>query len=139
LLGFSANLVFYRVGPIAWRLQLASAFLPALALAIGVSLTQSTNPSYTDSSSQIYFCPESPRYLMKKGRAREAFESLRRLRSTELQAARDLFLIDAMLEAESTLFTRKTNYFQRFGQLFTIPRIRRATLASFIVMMSQQM
>lgn len=76
---------------------------------------------------------------MKKGRPKEAFASLRKLRSTELQAARDLFLIDAMLEAESSLFTRKTNYFQRFGQLFTIPRIRRATLASFIVMMSQQM
>jgi hypothetical protein len=33
----------------------------------------------------------------------------------------------------------KTNYFTRFAQLFTIPRVRRATLASFVVMIAQQM
>lgn len=32
-----------------------------------------------------------------------------------------------------------TSYVQRFVQLFTIPRIRRATLAAFVVMLAQQM
>ena len=32
-----------------------------------------------------------------------------------------------------------SNYAQRFIQLFTIPRIRRATLASCVVMLAQQM
>lgn len=33
----------------------------------------------------------------------------------------------------------KSNYITRFFQLFTIPRVRRATLASFVVMIAQQM
>ena len=38
--GSSANLAMYQVGKIAWRLQLGSAFIPAVPLLIG-----------------IYFCP----------------------------------------------------------------------------------
>ena len=34
--GFSANLAIYQVGAIAWRLQLGSAFLPAVPLIIGI-------------------------------------------------------------------------------------------------------
>jgi hypothetical protein len=36
-------------------------------------------------------------------------------------------------------FVKKTNYVTRFFELFTIPRVRRATLASFVVMIAQQM
>ena len=49
-LGFCANLAVYNVGDIAWRLQLGSAFIPAVPLVIG-----------------IYFCPESPRWYIKVG------------------------------------------------------------------------
>ena len=35
-LGLSANLALYQVGPISWRLQLGSAFIPAVALAIAI-------------------------------------------------------------------------------------------------------
>ena len=41
--------------------------------------------------SQVYFCPESPRWLISKGRYHDAFKSLRRLRQSNLQAARDLY------------------------------------------------
>lgn len=44
MLGFSANLVVVNVGAIAWRLQLGSAFIPAVPLLLG-----------------IYFTPESAR------------------------------------------------------------------------------
>ena len=37
MLGYSANLAVYQVGEIAWRLQLGSAFIPAVPLVIGVS------------------------------------------------------------------------------------------------------
>lgn len=49
LLGFSANLALQGAGSIAWRLELGSAFLPAVPLTIG-----------------IYFCPgkpESPNHM----------------------------------------------------------------------------
>ena len=45
-LGFSANLALQGAGSIAWRLELGSAFLPAVPLVLG-----------------IYFCPGTPRSL----------------------------------------------------------------------------
>ncbi|KAI5365388.1 putative major facilitator, sugar transporter, major facilitator superfamily [Septoria linicola] len=120
-LGFCANLAVYRVGDIAWRLQIGSAFIPAVPLTIG-----------------IYFCPESPRWYMKKNRYQKAYKSLLRLRFHPLQAARDLYYIHSQLQIEASI-VGKSNYVTRFVQLFTIPRVRRATLASFVVMIAQQM
>ena len=120
-LGFSANLAVINAGAITWRLQLGSAFIPAVPLVIG-----------------IYFCPESPRWYIKKGRYLDAFKSLRRLRNTPLQAARDLYYIHAQLVEEAEIIGQ-SNYVTRFIELFTIPRIRRATLASWVVMLAQQM
>ena len=81
---------------------------------------------------------ESPRWLMKKGRYREAYNSFQRLRNSELQAARDLYYVHRQLEAES-IVGKTSTYVTRFIELFTVPRIRRATLASFVVMIAQQM
>ncbi|KAK5000658.1 hypothetical protein LTR66_000505 [Elasticomyces elasticus] len=120
-LGTCANLAVKDTGAISWRLQFGSALLPALPLLFGV-----------------YFCPESPRWYIKKGRYTEAYKSLKKLRNTELQAARDLYYIHAQLSIEASLNNMKTNYVTRFIQLFTIPRVRRATLASFTVMLAQQ-
>jgi len=120
-LGFCANLAVYNVGDIAWRLQIGSAFIPAVPLLIG-----------------IFFCPESPRWYMKKNRHRDAYRSLLKLRHTPLQAARDLYYIHCQLEVEASI-VGKSNYVTRFVQLFTIPRVRRATIASFVVMIAQQM
>lgn len=120
-LGFCANLAVYKVGKIAWRLQLGSAFIPAVPLVVGV-----------------FFCPESPRWLMKKGRYQEAFKSLLRLRNSPIQAARDLYYVHAQL-VEEYVAIGNSNLVSRFFQLFTIPRVRRATVASFVVMLAQQM
>ncbi len=81
---------------------------------------------------------ESPRWYMKKNRYQKAYESLVRLRNTKLQAARDLYYIHSILVEESAIIGT-SNYVTRFGELFTIPRVRRATLASFVVMIAQQM
>ena len=75
---------------------------------------------------------------MKKDRYPRAYESLLALRHHELQAARDLYYIHCQLVIESSI-VGKSNYLSRFTQLFTIPRVRRATLASFVVMIAQQM
>lgn len=86
----------------------------------------------------IFFCPESPRWYMKKNRYPQAMKSLLRLRNHPVQAARDLYYIHAQLEVEREIIYGST-YFQRCIELFTIPRLRRATLASFVVMIAQQM
>ena len=75
---------------------------------------------------------------MKKTRYQDAYKSLCTLRNTPLQAARDLYTIHVQLVEESRIIG-KSNYVTRFLQLFTIPRVRRATLASFTVMIAQQM
>ncbi|QIX01306.1 hypothetical protein AMS68_006823 [Peltaster fructicola] len=126
-LGLCANLIVFQVGDIAWRLQLGSAFIPAVPLVIG-----------------IWFTPESPRWLLKKGRPANAYKSLVRLRNSPLQAARDVYYIQAQLDQEERLILEaglspKSNFFTRFVELFTIPRVRRATQASGIVMIAQQM
>jgi len=86
----------------------------------------------------IYLCPESPRWYMKKNKHAQAYTSLLKLRNNPLQAARDLYYIHTQLEIEKQIIG-KSNYVTRFLQLFTIPRVRRATLASFTVMIAQQM
>ncbi|KAL1897600.1 hypothetical protein Sste5346_003906 [Sporothrix stenoceras] len=126
-LGNSANLAVRNTGNISWRLQLGSACIPALPLLMGV-----------------LFCPESPRWYMKKKRPEAAFKSLLKLRNNPIQAARDLYYMHAMLEYErdhigQTHGPGVIGFAQRFGELFTIPRNRRATLASFIVMIAQQL
>jgi MFS family permease len=126
-MGTCANLVVVNTGSIAWRLQLGSAFIPAVPLVLG-----------------IWFCPESPRWLMLKKNYKKAYRSLLRLRNSPLQAARDLYYVHAQLIQEDVLIeeaglTKDTNILTRFVELFTIPRVRRATQASGIVMIAQQM
>ncbi|OJT05084.1 Major myo-inositol transporter IolT [Trametes pubescens] len=123
MLGTVMSLAFFRVHDTAhvhglnWRLMLASAGIPALII-----------------MTQVYLCPESPRWLIGKGRYDKAFESLLRLRKSKLQAARDLYYIHVLLETEREIQTGRS----LFLELFTVPRNRRATLASTIVMFMQQ-
>jgi MFS family permease len=106
-LGVCANLALVNVGTIAWRLQIGSAFIPALPLML-----------------LIFFCPESPRWYMKKNRYVDAYASLLKLRNVPLQAARDIYFIHCQLEIEKEVVAG-SNYVTRFIELFTIPRLRR--------------
>ncbi|KAK0195228.1 hypothetical protein F5146DRAFT_996907 [Armillaria mellea] len=123
MLGFVADLAFYRIPNkphitgLNWRLMLSSAGIPALFIVI-----------------QVFFCPESPRWYIMKGRYREAYNSLSRLRHKPIQAARDLYYIHVQLETEKKI-TRDRS---KLWELFSIPRNRRAALASGIVMFMQQ-
>ncbi|KAI1095244.1 hypothetical protein F5B19DRAFT_481913 [Rostrohypoxylon terebratum] len=109
-LGCSANLAVGQMGRIAWRLQIGSAFIPAIPLTL----------------------------LILFWRYRDAMESLLRLRNHPIQAARDLYAIHAQVEIEDEAIGVST-FVKRLVQLFAIPRVRRATLASFVVMIGQQM
>ncbi|AGO13602.1 AaceriAGL277Wp [[Ashbya] aceris (nom. inval.)] len=122
--GYVASLVFYRVGDagiaggLNWRLMLASAALPAVFVLF-----------------QIPYCPESPRWLMGKGRYQDAYAALLQLRNHRILACRDLFYQHVLLVQESTL---EMSYFTRLKEIFTVRRNRNAFIAAFICAFMQQ-
>lgn len=64
--------------------------------------------------------------------------SLLKLRNNPIQAARDLYAIHAQIQIEDKVIG-KASYVTRFYDLFTVPRLRRATGAAFVVMIAQQL
>ncbi|TGO55176.1 hypothetical protein BOTNAR_0250g00120 [Botryotinia narcissicola] len=124
MLGFAFDLAFYYVPDTAsnihglkWRLMMGSAGVPALFVCFFV-----------------FYCPESPRWYMGKGRHPEAYQAMCRIRHTKVQAARDVFQMHMLLEAEKNMGSGQNH----IKQLFTVPRIRRAMVASEITMFMQQ-
>ncbi len=106
-----------------WRLMLASPMvLPLIAAAY------------------VFTLPESPRWLLLQARQgktsyySKAFRSLCRLRHSNLQAARDLFLIHHLLDGEDDIKKGRN----RFFELWSVDRNRRALVASLTVMFLQQ-
>ncbi|KAJ6443571.1 sugar porter (SP) family MFS transporter [Purpureocillium lavendulum] len=85
----------------------------------------------------VWFCPESPRWLMKRGRYPESFQSFCRLRNSEMQAARDLYYAHCQVREEREAFAG-LSYARRARDLMTVPRLRRAIVASSWVVTSQQ-
>ncbi|KAK2751560.1 hypothetical protein FQN55_000281 [Onygenales sp. PD_40] len=112
-LGLASNLIVYEFKN-EWRFMLGSAMIPAVPLVLGV-----------------FFCPESPRWHIKKGNYVNAYASLTRLRRTRIQAARDLYYIHVQLfgfpgiqHSNKNEFNKSPfrTYVRRLGELFTIPR-----------------
>lgn len=122
MLGYIADLALYKVidphniTGLNWRLMMASAMLPAVVVCMFV-----------------FKCPESPRWYMSKGRHGKAYEAMVSIRFNKIQAARDQFYMNTLLEAEAMVMGRK-----KVREMITIPRNRRALIASEIVMFMQQ-
>lgn len=68
----------------------------------------------------------------------DAFNAMKRLRQSEMLAARDIYYAQIQLEAEAEVIQGRT-YFSRLVELWTIPRVRRGTIAASTVMLAQQM
>ncbi|CAG8957526.1 hypothetical protein HYFRA_00010392 [Hymenoscyphus fraxineus] len=124
MVGYAADLAFYNVPDkhnitgLNWRLMMGSAMLPAVIVCFFV-----------------FMCPESPRWYMSKNRHAKAFESMCRLRYNKVQAARDIFYMHTLLEAEKETMILGQS---KVKEIFTVPRNRRAMQASEIVMFMQQ-
>ncbi|KAG8862493.1 hypothetical protein FRB96_001564 [Tulasnella sp. 330] len=128
MLGFIVDLGFYfvqdhnpHIKGLKWRLMLGSAGIPGFIV-----------------MALVYLVPESPRWYLSKGRVTDAYKSLEILRGKPLLAARDLYYIHVLLEAEKEFVPEGRTYLKRFTELFTVPRNRRAALASWVVMFMQQ-
>ena len=75
--------------------------------------------------------------LIQKDKLPKAYRSFRRIRNTDLQAARDLYYTYVGVQIEKKINKNK-NLFVQFWELFSVPRNRRASLAVWIVMFGQQ-
>jgi MFS family permease len=123
MFGYAADLAFFNVAdPVGivglnWRLMMGSAMFPAVIVCL-----------------LVFICPESPRWYISKGRHDKAYQSMCRLRYTKLQAARDVYYIHTLLEAETTMKLGQN----KIVELIRVPRNRRAAIASEIVMFMQQ-
>ena len=123
MLGYAADLVFYNVKDVSgivglqWRLMMGSAMLPAIAVCCFV-----------------FSCPESPRWYMQRDRYDKAYQSMCRLRFNKVQAARDMYYMFTLLQAESSMKLGRN----KMLELITVPRNRRALIASELVMFLQQ-
>lgn len=86
----------------------------------------------------IWFCPESPRWLMKNNKHAQGFKSMSKLRAHPIIAARD-FYYSWIIYEEELLVARGAGYFARLWDCFRVPRIRRANYGASTVMIAQQM
>lgn len=125
MMGYVADLAFYYVpdqGGIVglnWRLMLGSAAIPPLFV-----------------MAQVFFCPESPRWYISKGKYHKAYDSMLRMRNTPLLAARDLYLAHEILQAEEEVNQNVRR--SKLVEMITVPRNRKGMLGSGIVMFMQQ-
>lgn len=71
---------------------------------------------------------------MEKGRWQEAFHSSSRLRSHDIQAARDMYYAAKLLEVEAAERAGKSLW----KEFFMVKRNRRAAQSAFFVMFMQQ-
>lgn len=83
----------------------------------------------------VFLGPESPRWFLTKNRHDQAYHAMVKLRSTRVQAARDLFYAHTLLKAERDIEGAKSS---KIGELVRHRRNRNALLASEIVMFMQQ-
>ena len=135
LAGFAANLIVltFNAGAKTWRLQIASSFIPAVPLACLVFFCEfdSKRLSVADRRGT-----ESPRWYMRHERMRDAYVAMRKLRKSDVQATRDLYYAWVQWQTEKAAIGDRS-VIKRFGDLFTVPRIRRATLAAASVHIGQ--
>jgi MFS family permease len=123
MFGYAADLALYNVKDVPgitglnWRLMMGSAMLPAVMVCCFV-----------------FSCPESPRWYMSRKCYDKAYQSMCSLRFHKIQAARDLFYMHTLLEAENGMKLGQN----KILEMITVPRNRRALIASELVMFLQQ-
>ncbi|KAL2796279.1 hypothetical protein BJX66DRAFT_139113 [Aspergillus keveii] len=141
-LGIFADFACVFVVDMHWRVILGSAAVPSLILLF-----------------IVFLCPESPRLLIRRSEYKKAFLSLRQLRGSDILTCRDLCYIHIHLQYESQQRQQQRlqdnawlerniyqetelatmRFLHRLKALWSNPRNRRACLAAFIVMASQQL
>lgn len=121
VLGYAVAAIFIKVHG-GWRYILGSSLVFSTIMGVG-----------------ILFMPESPRYLMHKGKPLEAYKVWRRIRGVATHEAREEFFVMKISteEEEREVAAGRTNRFP-WLDFFTKPRARRAIIyANIMIFLGQ--
>ncbi|KAK4139909.1 uncharacterized protein C8A04DRAFT_40314 [Dichotomopilus funicola] len=122
VLGYAVSAMFLRV-PGNWRYILGSSLVFSTIMLIG-----------------MLFLPESPRYLMHKGRVLDAYCVWKRIRGiSDPEARREFFVMQAsVLEEARVVAESAVNKRLPWLDFFTVPRARRALIyANIMILLGQ--
>lgn len=122
VLGYAVAAMFLRV-PGNWRYILGSSLVFSTIMFAG-----------------MLFLPESPRYLMHKGKALDAFKVWKRIRGVETMEAKGEFYIMAVTVRQEAAEVTEVAQNRRFPWMdfFTVPRARRALVyANTMILLGQ--
>jgi len=119
VLGFVVSVAFQGTDFLGansqWRWMLGSTSIPPLVVMV-----------------QVYFCPESPRWYMEKGKYTQALNSLTRLRNHPVQATRDMYYAHKLLQIER----QEREGRNLLKEFFMVRRNRRAAQSAWFTMVS---
>ncbi|KAK7744449.1 Fungal specific transcription factor [Cytospora paraplurivora] len=122
VLGYAIAAMFLRV-PGNWRYILGSSLVFSTIMGIG-----------------MLFLPESPRFLVHKGKTLDAYKVWKRIRGIESQEAREeFFVMKVSVQHEQQLVSEgATNKRFPWMDFFTVPRARRALIyANIMILLGQ--
>ena len=115
VLGYAVAAIFYTVHG-GWRFMVGSSLVFSTILFAG-----------------LFFLPESPRWLVHKGRNGMAYEMWKRLRDINDESAKLEFLEMRQAAYQERERRSQESLFSSWGELFTIARNRRALTYSVIM------
>lgn len=120
VLGYVVAAIFVNVKSGSWRYMLGSSLLFSTIMFAG-----------------ILFMPESPRFLMHKGRETEAWGVWKRIRGVDIDAKKEFFVMRHSVQAETELLRSRNRRFP-WLDFITVPRARRAIVyANIMVFLGQ--
>lgn len=122
VLGYAVAAIFLRV-PGNWRYILGSSLVFSTIMFIG-----------------MLFLPESPRFLMHKGKTLEAYKVWKRIRGIEHADSREEFFVMKVSVQHEQTVVNESAVNKRFPWLdfFTVPRARRALVyANIMILLGQ--
>jgi len=121
--GYVIAAIFVNVKSGSWRYMLGSSLVFSTIMFVG-----------------IIFMPESPRFLMHKGRTTEAWHVWKQIRGEEAEAKKEFFIMKCTVAEEHALKAEGPASSKRFVWMdfFTVPRARRAIIyANIMVFLGQ--
>ena len=119
--GYVVAAIFVNVKSGSWRYMLGSSLVFSTIMLVG-----------------MFWMPESPRFLMHKGRTLESFNVWKRIRGTDLQENREEFFVmkQSVLEEYENKASRSGSF--AWLDFITVPRARRSIIyANTMVFLGQ--